>query len=223
MKLPSILTMIYDGLLRNSNFKIPAFAALLLILVFTPAFIQAQTDSTSTPPPPPVSETETPVGIVSGEVVSPPLPLTSKFHSPRKASIMSAALPGLGQVYNRKYWKVPIIYAGFGVAGWYLRDNLQKIDIYKSGIVALIDDNPNTTNTTGFNRQQLDILLEQHTQWRDLSYIALAAIYILNIVDASVDAHLFYFDVSPDISLNVSPYLGPMAWRATGLTLTLKL
>lgn len=215
--------MIYDGLLRNSNFRFPVFVGVLFFLICIPFLTRAQTDSTSTPPPPPVVEAETPLGIVSGEQVTPFIPLTEKFHSPRKASLMSAALPGLGQVYNRKYWKVPIIYAGFGVAAYFLRDNLQNMDYYKSEIIARIDGDPNTVGTSDLPMASLEKALDDYTQWRDLSYISIAAIYILNIIDASVDAHLFYFDVSPDLSLNLSPYVAPLAWKATGLTLTLKL
>jgi hypothetical protein len=136
---------------------------------------------------------------------------------------MSACLPGLGQVYNKKYWKVPIVYAGFGVAGYYLNDNLRNIRRYKDGLRAELDGDPATINTTGFNTAQLELLIDQFTQWRDLSYIALGAIYILNIVDATVDAHLFYFDVSDDLSMRIRPYWSPFTPAMPGITLSVKL
>lgn len=184
----------------------------------------AQTDTTDT-------TLEVERGRVEGEVAETASPDTAVvYHSPKKATIMSAALPGLGQVYNGKWWKVPIIYGGFAVAGYYLKDNLDKIDLYKDAFKAQTDDDPGTVNTTGFTSSQLTDIIDQYKQWRDLSYIAIAAIYILNVVDANVDAHLFYFDVSEDISFHVQPYVSPgFAGRPSpgggtaGLTLSLKL
>lgn len=173
----------------------------------------AQTDTTTI---------EVQRGRVEGVVKDPDLP--ENFHDPAKAALYSALLPGLGQVYNKKYWKVPIIYAGFAAAGYFLHDNLEQIDFYKDAYVADIDDDPTTVNETGYTLTQLNDIIDQYKQWRDLSYIAIAAIYVLNIVDANVDAHLFYFDVSKDISLHWSPYLDPYPGRNTaGLTFALKL
>jgi len=162
-------------------------------------------------------------GRVEGEVEQVVEESAAELHSPKKATIMSAALPGLGQIYNKKYWKVPIIYGGFAIAGYYLKDNLDRIDLYKSAYQADTDGDPNTVNDTGFTVPQLEELIDQYKNWRDLSYIALGAIYILNIIDANVDAHLFYFDVGEDLSMNIQPFFLTSALPATGLTLSLKL
>ncbi|MEM9051516.1 MAG: DUF5683 domain-containing protein [Bacteroidota bacterium] len=146
-----------------------------------------------------------------------------KLHNPKKATIMSAVLPGLGQIYNKKYWKVPIIYGGFAVAGWYLQDNIKQIDFYKDAFIAETDDDPGTINDTGFTSTQLDDLISQYKTWRDLSYIAIGAIYVLNIIDANVDAHLFYFDVGEDLSMNIQPFVTTTRQPITGVTLSLKL
>lgn len=143
-------------------------------------------------------------------------------HSPRKATIMSAALPGLGQVYNKKWWKVPIIYGGFAVAGYFLKNNYDHINLYKDAYIAATDDDPQTINDTGYNTTQLLQLIDTYKQWRDLSYISIAVIYALNIIDANVDAHLFYFDVSDDISLNVEPWVSLSSRPGTGITLSFK-
>jgi len=147
----------------------------------------------------------------------------AKLHSPKKATIMSALLPGLGQIYNKKYWKVPIIYGGLAVAGWYLQDNNKEIDFYKDAFIAETDGDPTTINDTGFDTSQLDDIISQFKTWRDLSYIALGAIYVLNIIDANVDAHLFYFDVGEDLSMNVQPFVTTARQPITGITLSLKL
>lgn len=128
-----------------------------------------------------------------------------KKHSPKKATLFSAALPGLGQVYNKKIWKVPIIYAGIGTCIYFIDRNNTLFQRYKNALVAESDDDPNTINDTGFSTFQLDQLQDTYRSWRDLSWIILAGVYILNVVDANVDAHLFYFDVDEDLSLELRP------------------
>lgn len=208
----------------NNWISKPGRWALVLTLLTALAVwnpVSAQQDPTIT--------TETERGRIEGEIVTPSAPADNvEYHSPRKATLMSVALPGLGQIYNKKWWKVPIIYGGFAVAGYYLKDNLEQIDYYASAYRAATDDDPLTNNPTDFSPEQLSDIVNQYKQWRDLSYIAIAAIYILNIVDANVDAHLFHFDVSEDISLEVRPYVSPYPTlgpgpRSTGLTLALKL
>lgn len=162
-------------------------------------------------------------GRVEGQIEAATDEAVKKIHSPKKATIMSAALPGLGQIYNKKYWKVPIIYGGFAAAGYFLNDNLKQIDRYKTAFQAATDDDPTTENDTGFSVPQLETLIDQYKTWRDLSYIAIGAIYILNIIDANVDAHLFYFDVSEDLSMNIQPFVTISNIPTTGLTLSLKL
>ncbi len=184
----------------------------------------AQVDSTDTQPADQKIEIVTEAGTVRGtKSEKQEIPDKLKLHSPKKAAIMSALLPGLGQAYNKKYWKIPIIYGGLALSGYYLRDNIQNINLYKDAFIAEIDGDPNTVNNTGFNTEGLNKLIDKYTQWRDLSYIALGIIYILNIVDASVDAHLMYFDVSDDISMRITPAWSPLTYGSPGLTLTVKL
>jgi hypothetical protein len=135
-------------------------------------------------------------------------------HSPRKATIMSAVVPGLGQVYNKKLWKVPFIYAGIGTCVYFIDRNNSKFQLYKDALVAESDDDPSTINDTGFSSFQLDQLQDTYRRWRDLSWIILAGVYVLNVVDANVDAHLFYFDVNEDLSLQWYPSVRP-SWGHT--------
>ncbi len=187
-----------------------------IVLILLSFSVSGQTDTTSV--------VKVPRGTITGKVETPKYGDADYIHSPRKATIMSAVLPGLGQVYNRKYWKVPIIYGGFAVAGYYLNDNLKQIDKYKDAFKAETDGNPETINDTGYTSSQLETLIDQYKSWRDLSYIAIGAIYALNIIDASVDAHLFHFDVSEDISMEFHPYANPIGQNPSlGLQLTLKL
>jgi len=146
----------------------------------------------------------------------------NRFHSPRKAAAFSAILPGAGQVYNKKYWKLPIIYAGLGTAGYFVYTNNQSYRLYRNALIAELDTDPETVNQTEYNTSQLNQLQETYHRWRDLSIFAFAGIYILQIIDATVDAHLFYFDVSDDLSLVILPSFPISIQNKGGLSLVLK-
>lgn len=146
-----------------------------------------------------------------------------KAHNPTRAAIYSAVIPGLGQVYNKKYWKAPIPYVGFGIAIYFLENNLKNLKYYRQSYLYANDGDPTTINESGYSNSSLLKAITLYKKWRDLSYISLGAIYVLNIVDAYVDAHLFYFDISEDISMHIAPFV-PLAGKASvGLTLSLKL
>lgn len=141
-----------------------------------------------------------------------------RSHSPAKASLLSAALPGAGQVYNRKYWKVPVIYAAFAGLGYLAKWNDNRYDTYRTAYRFRVDGNPETVDnyTEIYSDNDLKLLRDYYRRNRDLSLIFAGLVYVLNIVDASVDAHLFYFDVSDNLSMNISP--GIMPYHRTSLT-----
>jgi hypothetical protein len=128
------------------------------------------------------------------------------YSSARKASIMSACLPGLGQVYNKKYWKVPVIYAALGGIGYWGITNQRRYKFYSDNLKALHDDDVSTTNSTLYSSDQLITQKRYYRKYRDMSVIFGVLVYLVNIVDANVDAHLKTFDVSDDLSLQVKPY-----------------
>ena len=150
-----------------------------------------------------------------------------KKHPPVRAALFSAVVPGLGQVYNKKYWKVPIIYAGMGIFTYYA---LQENEFYAEKKTAYIDringDSSDVFLEDGnfFSNDALISSTELHKRNRDLMIILDVVVYLLQIVDASVDAHLFYFDVSDDLSLHYRPHFlfDERTGRATG-SLTLNL
>ena len=133
--------------------------------------------------------------------------LSQSIQSPKKAAILSAALPGLGQIYNKKYWKAAIIYAGLLTSAYYINDNNNRYKQYKEAYIIRIDNNPNTTdNYVGeYSSGDLLILKDFYRRNREISILCFVGTYILNIVDASVDAHLFDYDISDDISLHITP------------------
>lgn len=149
------------------------------------------------------------------------------YSEPRRASILSACLPGLGQVYNKKYWKVPIIYVGLGGFGYFFVKNNQEYNYYRKNLRAEADLDPTTINETRYSTAQLQVQKVNFRKKRDVAIMGIAILYILNIVDANVDAHLKTFDVSDDLSLQIDPwsslYRSPSGYKSSaGLSLTLK-
>lgn len=144
-----------------------------------------------------------------------------EIHSPKKAAVFSAILPGLGQAYNKKYWKIPIIYAGFGTLGYFISWNNKNYKVLRLAFSDLTDGNPDTNSYLDLEavkyydldneseRNQFENALNKQQNYyrrnRDLLIISTAGFYALNIIDASVDAHLFDFDISEDISFNWQP------------------
>jgi len=146
-------------------------------------------------------------------------------HSPKKATILSAVAPGAGQIYNRKYWKAPIAWAGLGTCVYFIQENSREYRRYKDAYIAIVDGDPTTTDEFNgrFSAGQILNVSDTYRRWRDLSYIALGAVYMLNVVDASVDAHFVRFDVGRDLSAGVGPSLSTAAMGAPGISFTLAL
>jgi hypothetical protein len=128
------------------------------------------------------------------------------YSKARKATIMSACLPGLGQIYNHKYWKAPVIYAALGGLGYWGVTNQKKYRYYSDNLRYANDDDLNTTNATLYNNDQLIAQKRYYRKFRDMSIMLGALVYAINIIDANVDAHLRTFDVSDDLSLQLKPY-----------------
>jgi len=145
---------------------------------------------------------------------------TANNHSPRKATIMSALLPGLGQSYNKKYWKIPIIYAGFAGLGYLVKTNNDDYKIYKDAYKFRLDGDESTVDSyVGiYSDNDLVTLKNFYRRNRDLSLIGMSVLYVLNIIDASVDAHLFYFNVSDDLTINVQPEYRPGPFANTAIS-----
>ena len=118
-------------------------------------------------------------------------------HSPSKATMFSLAVPGLGQVYNRKYWKVPIVWAAFGAAGYAISFNSRYYG-EASNEYALLQDDTN------------ERILQYWRRNLEISYIALIAVYALQVLDAYVDAQLYSWDVNEDLSIRVAPSMQPL-------------
>ena len=130
---------------------------------------------------------------------------------PMRAVWLGAIVPGLGQIYNRSYWKIPIVYGGFMGCIYAITWTSNQYDGYKNAYRDIYFDMQKGTVTDDPSKSYIAILLKEwqnrsHRN-RDLSIAVTAIVYALTLVDAYVDAQLFDFDISTDLSLNVYPQL----------------
>lgn len=151
-----------------------------------------------------VSDTST---IQKDSVVKKRKSIFKKGHDPAKAALFSAILPGAGQFYNKKYWKIPVVYVGIGGLSAWMSHNIYELNNINSAYRTYFDGD-STTNGYYKNystQSQLSIKRKEYKRNLDISAIALGIWYVLNIIDATVDAHLIYFDVNQDISISLAP------------------
>lgn len=132
---------------------------------------------------------------------------SSYIKSPKKAALLSLVFPGLGQMYNRKYWKVPIVWGLLGVASYSVDFTSKLHNLYLNDYITVLKDTTNTQlEILGYS--DVKYLIERKDKFRkyyDYSIIAWLIVYGLNILDANVDAHFSNFDISEDLTLNFSP------------------
>lgn len=137
----------------------------------------------------------------------------------KKALWLALVVPGAGQIYNRKYWKLPLVYGGFVGCLYALRWNNQMFHDYSQAYIDITDNNPQTKSYESFlhlgrevtadNLSRYQNIFRQrkdkYRKWRDMSIFSLIAVYALSVIDAYVDASLSEFDISKDLSLQLSP------------------
>ena len=149
--------------------------------------------------------------------------------NPKRAMWLAIVLPGAGQIYNRKYWKLPLVYGGFVGCIYAMQWNNMMFRDYSKAYQDIMDTDPTTqsynqflhlgTRITDENKTQYQSIFksrkDRYRRWRDLSFFWLLGVYALSIVDAYVDASLSEFDISDDLTLRVEPAV--MSSPATGL------
>ncbi|MCX2741618.1 DUF5683 domain-containing protein [Pontibacter anaerobius] len=209
--------------------KVGAVAWLLgMVLYFAPAQTQGQVitagpDSVRVPVPPDTAEQQRGFFL-------------SKWDKPAKAALFSAIIPGAGQVYNKAYWKVPIVYATGAVLTYFFIDNNDKFQDYRVALLRRTDNDSTTVDQyanhpilgvqNGTNAvSNLRYRRDYYRRNRDLTIILSVAAYTLQIAEAYVHAHLKDFEVSEDLALRVQPNLLPLRNQpgtlTPGFTLTL--
>ena len=168
----------------------------------------------------------------------------AKRYQPRKALLYAAVVPGTGQIYNKKYWKVPLVWGGF----YLLTTNAMKYNElflkYKNELFYLLEHptgsststgsstgsttgtgtSSSPTSTSGFTEAQLRDIIDNYRRQRDFFIVLDGFLYILQIVDAHVDAHLKEFDLNPNLKVSIEPSVqqNRMIGRTSGFSLTLK-
>lgn len=137
----------------------------------------------------------------------------------KRAMWLALVLPGAGQIYNRKYWKLPIIYGGFVGCAYAMSWNNQMYHDYSQAYMDIMDDDPNTESYNQFlhlgakiddsNMERYKEIFrkrkDRYRRWRDMSMFVFIGIYAFSVIDAYVDASLSEFDISDDLSLRVEP------------------
>ena len=143
--------------------------------------------------------------------------------NPQRALWLALVIPGAGQIYNRKYWKLPIIYGGFMGCIYALTWNNMMYKDYSQAYLDIVDNDPNTASYNKFlhlgrtiddsNRDRYKELFknrkDKYRRWRDMSFFVMLGVYALSVIDAYVDAELSVFDISKDLSLKVEPTVIP--------------
>jgi hypothetical protein len=138
---------------------------------------------------------------------------------PKRALWLALVLPGAGQIYNRKFWKLPIVYGGIVGCVYAMTWNNQMYHDYSQAYMDIMDDDPNTASYNQFMHLGAQITSDNITtyqnlfkkrkdrfrRWRDMSFFVLVGVYALSVIDAYVDASLSEFDISNDLSLRVEP------------------
>ncbi len=149
--------------------------------------------------------------------------LLIKEHSPRKATIRSAIIPGWGQAYNKKYWKIPIVYGALGTAvGFFIYNNREYVDA-RDAYRNMLDGDPSNDNLIKprFSQRDPEAVRQYRIgvrQYVDYSVLAFLLLWGLNVVDATVDGHLKAFEVSDNLSMQINPtYIPQTKQAAVGL------
>lgn len=148
-------------------------------------------------------------------------------YNPAKALLYAAAVPGLGQIYNKKYWKLPLVYGGAFLVGWQIHKKNEFYQYYRSVIFENIEKgetDPTDETSAGFQLQTVRRGADRTRRDRDFFVIIMGLVYVLQIVDAHVDAHLKEFDLNPNLKVAVRPTVesDALMGRQTGLALTVK-
>ena len=148
---------------------------------------------------------------LSQQIETEDAPLSETEIRIKNTTRWAACIPGSGQLINRKYWKAPIVWGALATSVFFICNNTLQMNEFKQGWIDETDDDPETwselvdTNGNLYSVDDLENGTYLFRRYRDLSYLSLAGIYLLQIVDANVDAHMRFFDSSEDLSFHVIP------------------
>lgn len=182
--------------------------------------------------------------ICAQDTVAVAKPVSHRFKPETlRATMLAVSFPGLGQIYNRKVWKIPLVYAGFGALIYSVGFNSKNYNMYIKAYQDFTDNNPNTISyqhliaadpstydpvkdpsAYTYYRDAMLRMVDYYKRYRDLSYIGIAGWYLVSILDANVDASLFNYDISPNLNLTLLPMQMslPGGFIGAGLSVDLK-
>jgi hypothetical protein len=189
--------------------------------------------------------------IFAQDTLAVPEPVKHKFKpETMRATMLAVAFPGLGQIYNRKIWKIPVVYAGFGALVYSIGFNGKNYNLYMKAYQDFTDNILSTDsylkvispsadrstydrmyNPTGYSRTEYTDyenamlrMVDYYKRYRDLSYIGIAGWYLISILDANVDASLFNYDISPNLNVTFVPVQMtlPGGYMGAGICMDLK-
>ena len=144
-------------------------------------------------------------------------------HNPGKAALLSATIPGLGQAYNKKYWKIPLVWAGLATFGYFIVWNNNEYQFYRRNLIYEIEQVPDFPNETGLSQSTLKSARDQFRRNRDQLVLYGILFYFVQIVDAHVDAHLIEFDVNQELSVRLEPGYIPLSTGGSQIGMSLKI
>jgi calcineurin-like phosphoesterase family protein len=136
---------------------------------------------------------------------------------------LSTIIPGSGQIYNKKYWKAPIVWGALAGMGYLILSNNDKYHAYRTALKVRSDNDPSTIDPYAevYSEDNLSVLSDYYRRNRDLSYLGVTAVYLLNIVDAIVDGHLQEFDVNDNLTFKFTPYYAYGMGSESGLRISM--
>lgn len=163
--------------------------------------------------------TQQPIAISQQKTAKPKRDWTTWRPDPQRALWLALVIPGGGQIYNRKYWKLPLVYGGFVGCAYAMMWNNMMYKDYAQAYLDIMDDDPGTASYNKFLHlgRQIDSSNEErykeifrkrkdrYRRWRDLSFFVMVGVYAISVIDAYVDAELSAFDISKDLSMKVRP------------------
>lgn len=143
------------------------------------------------------------------------------YASPKRAGLYSALLPGLGQSYNKQYWKTGLAYVGVGVIAYFIIDNHNNFQRYQKAYVARLNNANDLSQFPELNIDNLKYLRDNYARFKEYSVIAAVVGYFINIIDAFTAAHLKTFDMSKDISFHIAPNMNMQTSASLKITIPL--
>ena len=198
---------------NHFSFLANCILLMMLTLLFSVPLFAHQKDST-------IKKT-----IIKEKVVFPDsiFKFNTKISIPKRAGLYSAILPGLGQIYNKQYWKTGLVAVAAGTVTYFIIDNRKNYQKYQEAYISRIDNNPATTDTYyQYSINDIDILRRGFRKYYEYSIISGTVCYLVNILDAFTSSHLKTFDMSKNISMRATPFYNLQKQMGVNMVVSLK-